>query len=142
MSKSKLIWKGKETQAQIEKGLKAAIVEIDLRIEGEAKQELQPGHGVETGTMRRSVHAASADYNWSGDNVAASSGSPERGGQQFEPAKQGTKITGAVGTGVGYGIFYHQGHHSWGGHPFILNAYGRVQPRALEIVEKHVRGGG
>lgn len=132
MSKSRLIWKGEELLAEMTSRLSDAVVEIDLRIEEVAKQELYPGHGLVTGTLRRSIHAAEPGYNWGRDVRGG-----DMGGQPFEPEIRKFKITGVVGSGLVYAMPVHQGHHSFGGYHFITNAYNKVNPQVPGIVKKH-----
>lgn len=146
MSKSKLVWRGKETKQEVEQVLSDAIVEIDLRVEAKAKQNLKPsqrdakgrwvkggGRGKRTATLQRSIHAAAPDYNWSGDN-----GGADLGGKDFKPRIRGNKITGAVGSGLVYALALHQDDDSEGKH-YLIKAYNEVQPEAIKIVKKHAR---
>lgn len=48
-------WAGPAVEAEITARAARALTEIDLRIVGAAQQELYPGHGVRTGTLRRSL---------------------------------------------------------------------------------------
>lgn len=94
-------------KAEIAKRLVAALTEIDLRIETEAKKELYPGHGKLTGTLQRSI--------------------------QGEPARlEGKRIRGKVGTkGVKYALPIHRRYK------YIHKGLERVRTQALAIIRKH-----
>ena len=132
-----LNWKGKQVEDQATRRLSNALVDIGLDIEGEAKKELHKGHGVLTGTLRRSIHSAEVDYNWQGDDVAPSEGSPERGGQPAMPKLEARRLMITVGSGLGYALPVHQGHHSFGGYHYITNAVEKVRPRAGQHIARH-----
>ena len=73
-------WKGKEV-ARVAADQAAEIMgEFALRAEGHSKRELQKGHGVLTGTLRRSIHVAEPGYDFAADDLEPSENSPERGG--------------------------------------------------------------
>ncbi len=120
--------------------LAAAVGEIGLRIEAEAKRELQPGHGVLTGTLRRSIHAGAPDYAFAGDDVEPSDSSPERGGGDVAGVRDGDRIMVAVGSGLVYALAVHQGHGSFAGYHYLTNALEKVGPKASAIVRKHLAG--
>ena len=94
-----------------EKAMSDIMVEAALTTEAEAKKELIKGHGVETGTLRRSIHAASPDYTYGQDNVEPTEGSPERGGKTIKPQRVGDKLMVLVGSGLSYALAIHQGGH-------------------------------
>lgn len=132
MAKSSgLIWRGDETQVEAIAVLKAASVEIVLRIEGEAKKELHPGHGKLTGTLQRSLHAASPGYNFGGDHVKPSVASPERGGGEVAPEVVGNAVKTAVGTGMEYAMRIHLLYG------YLIHALHKVRPLVLGIVAQH-----
>lgn len=118
-----------------------AVEELGLRVEAEAKRELQPGHGVETGTLRRSIHAAAPSYDFAGDDVEPSDASPERGGGGATAERDGDKLLVAVGSGLVYALAVHQGHGSFGGYHYLTNAVEKVRPKAPAILQKHLRAG-
>lgn len=135
--KWRLVWKGEQVQKDAETMLSKGLTEIGLQVEGEAKQELYKGHGVLTGTLRRSVHTAAPGYNWSGDNVKPSESSPELGGMEAVPTKQSGRLTVQVGSGMEYALPVHQGHGSFSGYHFLTKAVDKVKPRMLDILKKH-----
>lgn len=132
MSDSELIWRGDETQDEVERVLVDAMREIGLRIEGEAKKELYPGHGKVTGTLQRSVHAAGPDYNFAGDNTRPGPATPHRGGD-VEPEVRRGRVSISVGSGMEYALIIHTLYQ------YITIALSRVAPRALDIIAKHAQ---
>lgn len=135
----RLHWRGDEVKETAEKALVQAMIEIGLRVEGESKKELYKGHGVITGTLRRSIHTAVPGYTWRGDNVKPAPGTPERGGQQTTPINAAGRLIVQVGSGLEYAIWVHQGHHSFEGYHFIDNAVDKVRPLVAQIVTKHAK---
>lgn len=132
-----LNWKGKQVSAEVEKSLIPALVEIGLRTEGEGKKELYKGHGVLTGTLRRSIHAAEPEYNFGGDNVEPGPGTPELGGREATPQNVNGRLMIAVGSGLVYALPAHQGHGGFGGYHFMTNAVEKVQPMVGDIVKRY-----
>jgi hypothetical protein len=136
---SGLIWNGDAVEAEVVKRLSDALAEIGLRIEAEAKQQLWKGHGVLTGTLRRSIHATEPNYNFPADNVKASGDSPERGGKEPEPKQQGSILWVAIGSGLVYAMAVHQGHGGFSGYHYLTNALEKVKPLVNNIVRKHLK---
>lgn len=132
MSKSYVNWKGGVTEGQVEQALSSVLVEVAQRIEGEAKKELKPGRGKVTGTLQRSIHVASADYNFQSDNVTPGPGTPERGGGAPIPMRSGNRLIVTVGTGMEYAMIVHLRYS------YLRNGFNKVAPRVLEIVRKHI----
>lgn len=130
-----LVWRGDEVLALKTKQAAAALGEIGLRVEGESKKELYKGHGVITGTLRRSIHTALPGYTWAGDNVKPAPGTPERGGQLTMPGFD--QLVVQVGSGLEYAMAVHQGHHSFEGYHYIRNGLAKVKPLVPGIVRKH-----
>ncbi len=131
-------WRGGEVLKEVEDNLIEILAELGLAVESEAKQELKPGHGVKTGTLRRSIHTAKADYNWAGDDVEPSKDSPDLGGQRAEPSRVRKQMTLAVGSGLRYALPVHQGHGSFAGYHFMTNGLEKARKMHLKgIVEKH-----
>jgi hypothetical protein len=132
-----LKWNGPAAEGQAIRRLSNALGDIGLDVEGEAKKELYKGHGVLTGTLRRSIHSAGPGYNWPGDDVAPAEGTPERGGQAATPEPIGRRLVVAVGSGLVYAMAVHQGHHSFEGYHYITNAVEKVRPRVLQHIARH-----
>lgn len=123
-----LNWRGAQIRAQIVEALTDGLTEVGLRVESAAKRRLSPGHGVLTGTLRRSIHAAGPDYNFAGDNVAPSAGSPERGGSG-QAEVTGNKVVVEVGTGMVYGGII-EGYYG-----YMQGGFDEVQPHIISILE-------
>lgn len=123
--KWKLNWEGDKVLEIADEALRGVMTDIGLSVEGDSKAELYKGHGVITGTLRRSIHAAPPSHNFSGEG--ASNPSPE---------KQGGKWTIAVGSGLQYAMPVHQGHRSFGGYHFITNGVNKTRPKVLGFVTK------
>lgn len=135
--KWRLVWRGDQVVKDAEAALSKGLTEIGLQVEGEAKKELFKGHGVLTGTLRRSIHIATPGYDWAGDNAKPSASSPELGGMEAVPAKQNGRLTVQVGSGMEYALPVHQGHGSFSGYHFLTKAVEKVKPRMLDILKKH-----
>lgn len=129
-------WRGKEVTAEVARNVAGALGEFALRAEGYAKKELRKGHGVETGTARRSIHTAQPGYAWVGDNVEPSAGSPERGGRKADAQVSGSRITVQLGSGLVYALALHQGHHGFAGYHFIVNGVDKAKPEMDEVLRK------
>lgn len=97
----RLDWKGAKCKEQVVGAVKVGLGRFGLVHETEAKRELGPGHGVLSGTLRRSIHSAKPAYNFGGDDVPPSSGSPERGGAAAAEVV-GAKVIVSVGSGMVY----------------------------------------
>jgi hypothetical protein len=107
---AKVNWLGPEVLAEIARRAADALTEIDQRIESEAKSELRPGHGKRSGTLQRAI--------------------------QGEPGRiEGNRVRGRVGVkGVRYALRIHRRYE------YITKGFRRVQPKALGILSKHVKG--
>ena len=130
-------WRGKEVTQAVAKNVASALGEIALRAEGHAKRELRKGHGVVTGTARRSIHTAEPGYNWSADHVEASSASAELGGKMVTAAIQGSRITVQLGSGLGYALPLHQGHQGFEGYHFLTIGVDKAKKEVPEVVRKY-----
>jgi len=109
-----------------------ALPDIGLDIEGEAKQQLYPGHGVLTGTLRRSIHAASPSHNFAADSAGS-----DLGGQAPAPEKVGDVLVIAIGSGLIYALAVHQGHHAFEGYHYLTLGVEKVQPRVDQHLARH-----
>lgn len=130
-----LNWKGDEVKRQTLENVAAAMAEFGLTVEGESKKELRKGHGVLTGTLRRSIHTALLGYDWGGDDVEPSPGSPERGGELNTPETD--NVTVQVGSGLVYAMAVHQGHHSFQGYHYLTNGLNKARGQLQNILAKH-----
>ena len=130
-------WNGDAIGKAVGQNVAAALGEFGLRVEAHSKKELEHGHGVETGTLRRSIHTAQGGYNWSADNVEPSTETPERGNQQIEAAIKSSKITIQVGSGMVYALAVHQGHHSFDGYHYLTNGLEKAKPELSAVLKKY-----
>ncbi len=146
MGDYRLDWKGDDVKRQVLENAAAAMAEFGLTVEAESKKELRKGHGVLTGTLRRSIHTALPGYDWGGDDVEPKgktrdssgkfvAGSPERGGQLVIPDTD--NVTVQVGSGLQYAMPVHQGHHSFQGYHFITNGLNKAKGKLQSILARH-----
>jgi len=125
-------WRGKEVTQAVAKKVAMALGEFGLTAEGHAKRELRKGHGVITGTLRRSIHTAQPGYNWSGDD-----GSSEFGGQKVDASVNGSRITVQLGSGLGYALPVHQGHQGFEGYHFLPIGVDKAKKKLPAILKRH-----
>jgi hypothetical protein len=134
-------WRGAEVTAAVVRNVAKALGEFGLRVEGNSKRELwkkyPESHGVDTGTLRRSIHVAQGGYDWSSDDVEPSSETPERGGRMFDAIVNGRKITIQVGSGMRYALAVHQGHHSFEGYHFLTIGLDKTKKELPEVLSKY-----
>lgn len=130
-------WLGKQVTQQVAKNVSVALGEFALRAEYHAKKELRKGHGVITGTARRSIHTAQPGYNWPADHVEAAQGSPERGGKKIDALIKGNRITVQLGSGLGYSLALHQGHHGFQGYHFLTIGVDKAKPELPMVLTRH-----
>jgi hypothetical protein len=134
----KVTWYDDQVIELSEEQLKAILTEFGLTAEGFSKKELQKGHGVLTGTLRRSIHLAQPDYAFGQDNVEPSESSPERGGSKVEAEKIGKgKFALALGSGLKYALKIHQGWGSFPGYHYITNGIEKAKAQRDAIVARH-----
>lgn len=133
----RLIWRGTEVLRKVQTNVEDAYGEFGLHVERYAKKELSRGHGVLTGTLRRSIHTADASYDWGSDDVTASKSSPERGGQAVKGESVGATVTLLIGSGLKYALPVHQGHHSFAGYHYLTNGLAKAKPELDGILRKY-----
>jgi hypothetical protein len=140
---SSLNWKGDEVKRIMKEHGAEIISEFALTVEGEAKKELVRGHGVLTGTLRRSIHAAQPGYDWSQDAAKVQlTGKREKGssftlgGETVMPSIDGSKITVEIGSGLDYAMAVHQGHHSFAGYHYLTNGLKKATEKLPRIISK------
>lgn len=121
-------WRGKEIANAVKNNVAKGLGKFALRVQGHAMHELEYGHGVKTGTLRRSLHVAEPGYNWSADDVKPSPQSPNRNGMKFNAVINGRKVTIQVGSGLRYALPVHQGHHSFAGYHYLTNGLEKAKP--------------
>ena len=128
----RLTWKGTATKAQAVRAVVAGLNEFHIGAEAPIKAVLYfPGHGVLTGTLRRSIHAAAPSYNFGSDDVLPTSSSPERGGTGGGPEVQGDMVVGTIGSGLSYAAQIHDMFQ------YITRGYENHQHELLPAIEKH-----
>lgn len=132
-----LNWLGDEVKRQVIENASKAMGEFGLTVEGESKKELRKGHGVETGTLRRSIHTAQAGYDWGSDDVVADKSSPELGNRQVNAVESSDQITVEVGSGLNYALPVHQGHHGFQGYHFLTNGLKKAEGKLQSILAKY-----
>ena len=133
---SSLNWRGDEVLKTTQENAAKIISEFALTVEGEAKKELRKGHGVETGTLRRSIHTALPGYDWGGDDVEPSAGAIERGGEAAM-SEASDQLTVEVGSGLVYAMAVHQGHHNFTGYHYLTNGLKKAQGKLPSIIARH-----
>lgn len=132
-------WRGKEVSQAVAQNVALALGEFALRAEGHAKRELQKGHGVITGTLRRSIHTAQPGYNWNSDG-----GEGERGGKLVAALIKGNMITVQVGSGLVYAMAIHQGwtlgykgtKGAFAGYHFLTIGVDKAKPEMPSILKE------
>jgi len=135
-----LDWRGAQVVKEVEAAAVDALQEFGLRLETAAKSELYKGHGVLTGTLRRSIHTGSPDYNWGADDEAPSESTSSRGGQEPDVKRGGGRLAIETGSGLEYAMAVHQGHGSFGGYHFMTNAFDRIKDQFVKILVRKVKG--
>lgn len=142
MSDFRLNWRGDEVKRLVMENTAKAFGEYALLVEGESKKQLRRGHGVLTGTLRRSIHAALPSYDWKSDD---SENGPERGGSIVVPEIDENHITVSVGSGLVYAMAIHQGWQpgykkmkgQFEGYHFITNGEKKAKPQLKSILAKY-----
>jgi len=132
-----LEWHGEEVIQVSEDQLGEIMSEFTLVAEGCSKKKLRKGHGVLTGTLRRSIHGASGDYTFAGDNVEPSESSPERGNQKITPVRVGNHFLTQLGSGLVYAMKMHQGWGKFAGYHFITEGVDEAKGQIDAIVARH-----
>lgn len=131
---TKIVWRGEQVLTDWQQDLANGMGEVGLRVEAAAKRQLYKGHGVLTGTLRRSIHTAPPTYNWGAD------GGGEMGGQMVPAEMVGkTKLVVSAGSGLEYAKTVHDGHGRFGGYHYMTNAVDIVKPDAPAILRSYIR---
>lgn len=129
-------WEPEKAVGQSLENLAKAFGKFGLIAEGYAKKELQKGHGVLTGTLRRSIHTAQPGYDWTGDNVPASDGTPERGNSQAEAQINAGKLTLQLGSGMVYALAIHNGFGGFPGYHYLTIGLDKAKPELAGVIEE------
>lgn len=131
-----LKWMGNQVRSDVIAAIIDGVTEFGLTHETEAKRELTPGHGLLTGTLRRSIHAAGPDYPFAGDDVKPKQGSPDRSGQGMDIKEKNGRVAVTVGSGM---IYARKIEELYG---YISGSHRRVIGRLEGIIKKHARARG
>ena len=126
-----LIWKGDALKQDILAAIADGVTEFGLAHETAAKGELSPKHGVVTGTLRRSIHAATPTYAFSQDNVPPSNSSPERSGRGGGARIFKNKVSIMVGSGL---VYARRIEDLYG---YIVGSHQQISGRLEGIIGKH-----
>ena len=130
-----LVWRGPKIVGMLDEAAISALSIFGLKVEAGGKKQLYPGHGVVTGTARRSIHAAGIEYNFADDDIEPGAQSPELGLKSVESEiqKKKNKISVVIGSGLRYAMALHQGHGSFEGYHFLLKPYDELKGDFPEI---------
>ncbi len=104
----RLTWLADQVEKDAKKLLLKSLLKILKRVEQESKGRLYYGHGLETGTLKRSIHFAGKGYPWASDHVEPSYTTPERGHRPITLEFIGRRLYVEFGSGQHYALFYHQ----------------------------------
>jgi len=138
-------WFGDKVLKATEDQLCEILGEFALVAEGESKKELHKGHGVKTGHLRRSIHAANADYSFSKDDTGPDGSSPELGGLKIKAKKVGDKFVVRLGSGLVYALAIHQGWNwqpggligTFAGYHYLTNGVDKAKAKKNQIIARH-----
>lgn len=137
--KWRLNWRGAEVAKATGDQVIEIMSDIGLAAEGNSKSELVKGHGVVTGTLRRSIHAASPGYDWAGD----AGGTGKRGRSRARAERSGGRIGIEVGSGLEYAMAIHQGWNdsnglrgSFAGYHYLTIGVDKTRPQVPAIIVK------
>lgn len=128
-----IVWLGVQVLDKKRQQAANAMGEVGLRVEAAAKRQLYKGHGVITGTLRRSIHTAPPGYGWGGDG-----GGGEMGGQATPAKLVGDKLIVEVGSGLEYAKPVHDGHGSFGGYHYLTTGIDIVRPTVPAIFKEYL----
>lgn len=120
--------------------LSKALGKFGLIAEGYAKKELVKGHGVLTGTLRRSIHTAQPGYDWAGDNVPASNASPERGMNMALGQVANQRLVLQFGSGLIYALAIHNGFGGFPGYHYLTLGLDKAKPELPGVIEEFKNG--
>lgn len=119
--------------------LSRAFGTFGLMVEGNSKKELRRGHGVLTGTLRRSIHTAEPTYNWAADDVEPTNNAPERGGKFVEAAVTQRRLSLLVGSGLVYALKIHNGFGGFPGYHYLTIGLSKSKPKLNGIIDQEFK---
>ena len=131
-----LKWHGDEVKKEFVEGLKSGLLEFGFNHEREAKAQLYFGHGKASGTLQRSIHAASPHYDFAQDDEPPSENSPERSGTGGGAELVGDKVIIKVGSGMIYAARIERLYN------YIRNGHERAKNTLMPALEKHLKARG
>ena len=134
----RLVWRGQQVVKDVTDNVAEAWTEFGLTVERNSKAQLVKGHGVISGTLRRSIHMAQPGYNWTGDNVLPDPGSPERGRRRIKPLEDGDHLRLQVGSGMIYALAVELGHGTFAGYRYLRNGLAQARRDLPQILQKFV----
>lgn len=114
----RLNWQGDKVLADAEHLATRTQAELMYLAGLNARERLFPGHGYDTGTMKRRTHTAKPGYNWQ-EHVEATPSSPGIAHRYIIPEiVRGRVWALELGCGQNYAIYYHQKHDAFLRIPF------------------------
>jgi hypothetical protein len=132
MAEVRLNWRGDEVSQRVKENVAKTIGQFGMVVETSAKASLSKGHGVITGTLRRSIHTAIPGYNWSADAEGS-----DQGGMAIDAAIEGSDIRIQVGSGLRYAMAVHQGHGSFSGYHYLTEALDKCKGQIPGILANY-----
>jgi len=126
-------WRGQAWSDKKKRELAIGMGYVGLRVERYAKGELYKGHGVITGTLRRSIHTAPPSYDWAAD----AHGSSAEGQLVLAELVGPSRLVVSAGSGLEYAKAVHDGHHAFGGYHYMTIAVDKVRPEVPGILKEH-----
>lgn len=128
----KFDWRGERVSEEKLKKLAVAMGYVALRVERYAKAELYKGHGVITGTLRRSIHTATPGYAWGSDRAGG-----DLGGQHSDAKAVGTRLVVQAGSGLEYAKPVHDGHGRFGGYHYMTHGVDKTRGDVPTILREY-----
>lgn len=116
-------WLGAQVSAQVKDTAADVLIDLGLLIEGGIKAQLYPGHGLITGTLRRSYHLAGADQPFTDDDS-------DQSGRRPEPVRRGSILAIAVGSGLKYAMTIEDRYRQ------TLNALDQTRGRVGDVIRR------
>ncbi len=130
-------WYGGRVLSLFERAERRTLTRVGTNVQDEAKIRLYPGHGYDTGTLQRSIHAATPGYDWEGDNVPRSPFTPERGIEDAQPARvAGGALAIQIGSGQDYSLWVELGTAYFLGYHYLEDALAAVEGDIVDILRE------
>jgi hypothetical protein len=140
MASFTLNWKGDVVVKIAEAALTEIVADLGEIAEAESKRELNPGHGLLSGDLRRSIHVAEPGHVYAGED-----GKSERGGKRVLPVRAGARFALSLGSGLKYAMAIHQGwplgypglRGQFAGYHYLSKGVDRARPQLKVVVQRH-----